>query len=84
MRRLRYSTTFMPLCSVATSLSTPLEWMDSRMGKGSKALPTVWKVELADLGKLNIRKSMGPDEINSRVLRADLVAKPLSMTFEKS
>lgn len=46
----------LPLSSVAASLPTSLEWMDSRIGKGSKVLPTVWKYEVHDLRKLNVHQ----------------------------
>jgi len=84
-RRLRYSTTFfasvfMGRCSSHTTPGQGRDWENEEP-------PNAGEHQVQDhLRNLKVQKSMGPNEVNPWVLRelVDEVAKPLSITSEKS
>jgi len=85
--RLRYSANFLPQSSANLSpCPSPVDGLQDG-DQGGKAPPTVREEEVRDqLRNMNIRESMGPEEMHPRVLRelADIIATSLSMIFVRS
>ena len=78
---------FLPQSSLISAHHTALTFGLVGGNWGSNVHPTVSKDQVHDhLRNLNIHKSISSDEMHPRVPRelADVVRKPLSMTFEKS
>lgn len=76
------------IASVCTaSQASHISYIPESLGgeQGSKIPPTVSKEQVWDqLMRLNMYKSKGPANMQSRVLKNDVVAKPLSVTCGKT
>ncbi|CAM4648815.1 unnamed protein product [Lepidochelys kempii] len=81
-KKLMYSMLFLPLSSLTRSAPRLLRW-----AWGIDGQPSVEKEVVRDyLEKLDVHKSMGPDELHPRVLKelAAVIAEPLAIIFENS
>ncbi|CAM4507146.1 unnamed protein product [Lepidochelys kempii] len=81
-KKLMYSMLFLPLFSLRRSAPRLLCWASQHGGQ-----PSVEKEVVRDyLEKLDVHKSVGPDELHPRVLKelAAVIAEPLAIIFENS